>query len=187
MSAWLEQLFTALSPLWRMSLTGAYVAGIVFFLRLLLKGRAPRQAVCLLWLLVFARLLVPLSLQSPFSAVPQALAEGARPAVSQSGAQQAPAPILENNPAVPRPMPRGTPRAAPRPAIPPRAWGRMGPPPSPRCLSSPERGQPGHFRPAPAAGRLPLAGAGGRGVAGGGGRHAGLRPALLAAAAPPPL
>ena len=86
MSAWLEQLFTALSPLWRMSLTGAYVAGIVFFLRLLLKGRAPRQAVCLLWLLVFARLLVPLSLQSPFSAVPQALAEGARPAVSQSGA-----------------------------------------------------------------------------------------------------
>ena len=71
MSAWLEQLFTALSPLWRMSLTGAYVAGIVFFLRLLLKGRAPRQAVCLLWLLVFARLLVPLSLQSPFSAVPR--------------------------------------------------------------------------------------------------------------------
>lgn len=112
MSAWLEQLFTALSPLWRMSLTGAYVAGIVFFLRLLLKGRAPRQAVCLLWLIVFARLLIPLSLQSPFSA-------------------------------------------------------RPGPTPNSRPL--------------------PLEGRSRRGVAGGGGRHAGLRPAVLAAAAPPPL
>ena len=118
MSAWLEQLFTALSPLWRMSLTGAYVAGIVFFLRLLLKGRAPRQAVCLLWLLVFARLLVPLSLQSPFSAVPQALAEGARPAVSQSGAQQAPAPILANDPAVPQPDPVGDAQGGPQTGTP---------------------------------------------------------------------
>ena len=71
----LTALFSALTPLWEMSLTGAYVAGIVFFLRLLLKGRAPRQAVCLLWLLVFARLLFPFSLESPFSAVPQAITQ----------------------------------------------------------------------------------------------------------------
>lgn len=74
----------ALTPLWGMSLTAAYAAGIVFLLRLALKKRAPRQAVCLLWLIVFTRLLLPFSLQSPLSAVPQALAEGARPAVSQS-------------------------------------------------------------------------------------------------------
>ncbi len=127
MSAWLEQLFTALSPLWRMSLTGAYVAGIVFFLRLLLKGRAPRQAVCLLWLIVFARLLIPLSLQSPFSAVPQALAEGARPAVSQSGAQQAPAPILENNPAVPQTDAPGDAQGGPQTGNPAQSVGQDDP------------------------------------------------------------
>ena len=81
----LNALFAALAPLWEMSLTGAFAAGVVLLLRLALKNRAPRQAVCLLWLIVFARLLLPFSLQSPLSAVPQALAEGARPAVSQSG------------------------------------------------------------------------------------------------------
>ncbi len=90
MAAWLDQLFTALTPLWEMSLTGAYVAGIVFFLRLLLKGRAPRQAVCLLWLLVFARLLFPFSLESPFSAVPQALAEGQAVLLEQAPAPESP-------------------------------------------------------------------------------------------------
>ena len=71
----LSHLFSALAPLWEMSLTGAYVAVVVLLLRLALKNRAPRQAVCLLWLIVFARLLLPISLESPFSAVPQALTD----------------------------------------------------------------------------------------------------------------
>lgn len=71
----LSHLFSALAPLWEMSLTGAYVAVVVLLLRLALRNRAPRQAVCLLWLIVFARLLLPISLESPFSAVPQALTD----------------------------------------------------------------------------------------------------------------
>ena len=71
----LSHLFSALAPLWEMSLTGAYVAVVVLLLRLALRTRAPRQAVCLLWLIVFARLLLPISLESPFSAVPQALTD----------------------------------------------------------------------------------------------------------------
>ena len=46
----LSHLFSALAPLWEMSLTGAYVAVVVLLLRLALRNRAPRQAVCLLWL-----------------------------------------------------------------------------------------------------------------------------------------
>lgn len=65
-------LFRSISPLWGMSLTAAYAAAIVIVLRLLLKRRAPRQVICLLWLVVFARLLVPLSLESPLSIVPEA-------------------------------------------------------------------------------------------------------------------
>lgn len=53
-----------------MSLTAAFVAVVVFLLRLALKGRAARQMICLLWLIVFARLLVPVTLQSPVSLVP---------------------------------------------------------------------------------------------------------------------
>ncbi len=71
----LSHLFSALAPLWEMSLTGAYVAVVVLLLRLALRNRAPRQSVCLLWLIVFARLLLPISLESPFSAVPQALTD----------------------------------------------------------------------------------------------------------------
>lgn len=71
----LSHLFSALAPLWEMSLTGAYVAVVVLLLRPALRNRAPRQAVCLLWLIVFARLLLPISLESPFSAVPQALTD----------------------------------------------------------------------------------------------------------------
>ena len=44
----LSHLFSALAPLWEMSLTGAYVAVVVLLLRLALRNRAPRQAVCLL-------------------------------------------------------------------------------------------------------------------------------------------
>ncbi len=78
----LNVLFSALTPLWGMSLTGTFAAGVVLLLRLALKNRAPRQAVCLLWLIVFARLLLPVSFQSPFSAVPQALTD--IPAVTQT-------------------------------------------------------------------------------------------------------
>lgn len=77
----LNALFAALAPLWEMSLTGAFAAGVVLLLRLALKNRAPRQAVCLLWLIVFARLLIPVSLQSPLSAVPQVLTDA--PAATQ--------------------------------------------------------------------------------------------------------
>lgn len=61
----LNQLFSALTSLWEMSLTGAFAAGVVLLLRLALKNQALRQAVCLLWLMVFARLLLPVSFQSP--------------------------------------------------------------------------------------------------------------------------
>lgn len=67
-----------LSALWEMSLTAAYAATILIVLRLVLKRRAPRQVLCLLWLVVFARLLIPVSLESPLSIVPDA-----RPAQEQ--------------------------------------------------------------------------------------------------------
>lgn len=68
----LNSLFHALSPLWEMSLTAAYAAAVVALLRLVLKKRAPRQVLCLLWLVVFARLLIPVSLESPLSILPDA-------------------------------------------------------------------------------------------------------------------
>lgn len=68
----LNTLFRSLSPLWEMSLTAAYAAAILIVLRLVLKKRAPRQVLCLLWLVVFARLLIPMSLESPLSIVPEA-------------------------------------------------------------------------------------------------------------------
>ena len=87
----LNALFAALSPLWEMSLTAAYAAAIVAGLRLILKKRAPRQVLCLLWLVVFARLLIPLSLESPVSIVPDALPRQeqhlAEPAIPPASAQ----------------------------------------------------------------------------------------------------
>ena len=68
----LNALFRSLSPLWEMSLTAAYAAALLIVLRLILKRRAPRQILCLLWLVVFARLLIPVSLESPLSIVPEA-------------------------------------------------------------------------------------------------------------------
>lgn len=61
-----------LLPLGEMSLTAAYAAGVVAALRLVLKKRAPRRVLCLLWLVVFARLLIPVPLESPVSIVPDA-------------------------------------------------------------------------------------------------------------------
>lgn len=66
-------LYQSLSPLWEMSVTAAYTATIIIVLRLLLKNRAPKQVFCLLWLVVFVRLLLPVSLESPLSIVPDAL------------------------------------------------------------------------------------------------------------------
>ena len=77
MTEHLTALFDALSPLWEMSFTAAWVAGVVFLLRLFLKKRAPKRVLCLLWLLVFARLLVPVKLESPVSLVPPALSDSA--------------------------------------------------------------------------------------------------------------
>lgn len=70
MIALLNSLFGSLSPLWEMSLTAAYVTAVVAVLRLILKKRAPKQVLCLLWLVVFARLLVPVSPESPLSILP---------------------------------------------------------------------------------------------------------------------
>ena len=64
-------------PLWEMSLTAVYVTAVVVLLRLLLKRRAPRRFLCLLWLVVFVRLLVPVKLESPLSLVPPALSDRA--------------------------------------------------------------------------------------------------------------
>ena len=69
----LNALSRTLSPLWEMSLTAAYAAAVVILLRLFLKKRAPKQVLCLLWLVVFARLLIPVSLESPLSIVPDSL------------------------------------------------------------------------------------------------------------------
>ena len=89
----LSTLFQSLSPLWEMSVTAAYAAAVVIVLRLLLKKRAPRQVLCLLWLVVFVRLLIPVSLESPLSIVPDALPG------QEYVAEQAPAGA--GNPAVP--------------------------------------------------------------------------------------
>lgn len=62
-----------LLPLGEMSLTAAYAAAVVAALRFLLRRRAPKQVLALLWLVVFVRLLLPLSLESPVSIVPDAL------------------------------------------------------------------------------------------------------------------
>jgi len=94
MAEHLTALFEGLHPLWEMSFTAAWVAGVVFLLRLLLKNRAPKRVLCLLWLVVFARLLVPVNLESPVSLVPPALTETAQiqtPAPPQGGTAFQPA------------------------------------------------------------------------------------------------
>lgn len=71
----LTALFSVLRALWPMSLTAAFAALVVILLRLALRKRAPRQIVCLMWLIVFARLLFPFNLESHVSVMPAALAE----------------------------------------------------------------------------------------------------------------
>ena len=87
----LSSLFSTLAPLWEMSLTAVYVAAVVFLLRLLLKGRVPQQVLCLLWLVVFVRLALPLPLESPVSLVPSVLTEQAQVQIPQPGSEQNPA------------------------------------------------------------------------------------------------
>ena len=99
MTAQLNSLFRAISPLWEMSLTAAYAAAVVALLRLILKKRAPRQVLCVLWLVVFARLLIPVSLESPVSIVPDAQqVQLAQERLAGLG-QGAPAPKPAQNPA----------------------------------------------------------------------------------------
>lgn len=68
----LAALSRALPTLGGMSLTAAYAAAVVAAVRLLLKKRAPKRVLSLLWLVVFARLLIPVPLESPVSIVPDA-------------------------------------------------------------------------------------------------------------------
>lgn len=66
----LNSLYRALPVLGEMSLTAAYAAAVVAVLRLVLRKRAPKQVLCVLWLVVFARLLIPVNLESPLSILP---------------------------------------------------------------------------------------------------------------------
>ena len=100
----LSALFRSLSFLWEMSVTAAYVVVVVFILRLQLKQWAPKQVLCLLWLVVFARLLIPVSLESPLSIVPGALpgqeyAAEQAPAAPGADAGDPVIPVVPQNPA----------------------------------------------------------------------------------------
>ena len=134
----------ALPVLWEMSLTAAYAAAVVAALRLVLKRRAPKRVLSLLWLVVFARLLIPVSLESPLSIVPDALpqrepvqAESTAPPVLQTAPVQAPGPaqtqpaaqpgganpvpVTQGSPALT--MPEGVASAVPPPEAPvPFPW-----------------------------------------------------------------
>lgn len=97
----LTALFSVLRALWPMSLTAAFAALVVILLRLALRKRAPRQTVCLMWLIVFARLLFPFNLESHVSVMPAALAEP--PAAVTQAPENLPAavtfPVQEQTPA----------------------------------------------------------------------------------------
>lgn len=101
----LNSLFRILTPLGEMSLTAAYAAAVVVLLRFVLKKRAPKQVLCLLWLVVFARLLIPVNLESPLSIVPdqaqvQAVQDlSAKLTAGQTAPVQDPGPAQEHNPA----------------------------------------------------------------------------------------
>lgn len=98
MTALLNSLFGALTPLWEMSLTAIYVTAVVVFLRLVLKKRAPKQVLCLLWLVVFARLLVPVNLESPFSILPDEERVQAVQSLPSRLTGVEPSPVLAQNP-----------------------------------------------------------------------------------------
>ena len=100
-----------LDILWEASVTAAYASAILIVLRLILRKRAPRQVFCLLWLVVFARLLIPVSLESPLSIVPEARPAQGQLYLPQQDAGQQPA-----NPVTPT-APVQTPGQAVNPVI----------------------------------------------------------------------
>ncbi|MBR6554249.1 MAG: hypothetical protein IKT91_06550, partial [Clostridia bacterium] len=53
------------------SVSASWLIGAVLLVRLVIKGRAPRWIACLLWGLVAVRLVIPFSVESPFSLVPE--------------------------------------------------------------------------------------------------------------------
>lgn len=132
----LNTLFQSLAPLWEMSVTAAYAAAVVIILRLLLKKRAPRQVLCLLWLVVFARLLIPVSLKSPLSIVPDALpgqeqqillpnqpSGAGQPVTPNQPANGTVTPVASNPAAPSLTIPEGVAPAAPQPEAPaPFPW-----------------------------------------------------------------
>ena len=65
-----------LHTLLTMSLTAAIAAGVVMFLRLLLK-RVPRWITCLLWAVVLLRMVCPVGFSLPVSLMPETVSSGA--------------------------------------------------------------------------------------------------------------
>ena len=53
------------------SIASSWLIGAVLLVRLIIKGRSPRWIACLLWGLVALRLVVPFSVESPLSLVPE--------------------------------------------------------------------------------------------------------------------
>lgn len=86
-----------------MTTTASVAALCVMGLRLLLK-RAPRWITCLLWMVVFVRMVCPVSFSLPVSLVPAPIAQGtyvqqAGQALEASSRAQAPAPADTGGPA----------------------------------------------------------------------------------------
>lgn len=119
----LVPLSRALPVLGEMSLTAAYAAAVVAALRLALRRRAPKRVLSLLWLVVFARLLIPVSLESPLSIVPDAM-----PPRTLTQLEDGPEPPLQTVPVqVPGPA-QGTAGSH---------WGGPGPNPTPATQGGP--------------------------------------------------
>ena len=119
----LVPLSRALPVLGEMSLTAAYAAAVVAALRLALRRRAPKRVLSLLWLVVFARLLIPVSLESPLSIVPDAM-----PPRTLTQLEDGPEPPLQTVPVqVPGPA-QGTADSH---------WGGPGPNPTPATQGGP--------------------------------------------------
>lgn len=69
--------------LWQISVTASYVTLVISALRLVLRKLAPRQVICLLLLVLFAQLLLPIPLENPVSLSPN-LRRGMRQAANQT-------------------------------------------------------------------------------------------------------
>ena len=58
-----------LTCIFNMSLTGSAVMILVMLLRVCMR-QVPKRMICLLWLVPFIRLLLPVSIEAPFSLLP---------------------------------------------------------------------------------------------------------------------